>query len=299
MRLPASTRRRHLVLLTAGLLGLTVAGCGTAPQSTVATGVPSAAPESTSVALPGQLTWSDEFDGPAGSPPDPDRWGYDRGGQWNREELQYYTDSPENVALDGQGNLVITALRDDSGSRVCRDGPCRFTSARLSTAGRFSQLYGTFEARIKLPVEAGLLPAFWMLGDDIRTAGWPDCGEIDVVEHPGEAVDTVHGGVHAPGHSGGATFSLPQGRSFADDFHTFTVRWTPEAINFFVDGVWYGRRTPEHTGPAGWVFDQPFFLVLNLAVGGEWAGRPADRTRFPQRMIVDYVRVHSWDTKPQ
>lgn len=271
-----------------------LAGCATAPETVVS---PPPAPTTPPVILPGELSWSDEFEGPAGSPPDPAKWGYDRGGEWNRKELQYYTDSPENVVLDGQGNLVITARRDETAGRICRDGPCAFTSGRLSTAGRFSQQYGTFEARIKLPVDAGLLPAFWMLGDDIHTVGWPACGEIDVVEHPGEAVNTIFGSVHGPGKSVGRRFTLPGGRSFADDFRTFTVRWTPAAINFFVDGVWYARQTPQTTGQAGWVFNRPFFLVLNLAVGGEWAGRPGSSTSFPQRMVVDYVRVHTWDTR--
>jgi len=285
----------------AGVITVASAGCATtAPPAQTAVppvGV-AVSPNASGVPIPGSLTWSDEFDGPAGSAPDPGRWGHDLGGEWNREELQYYTSNPENVALDGQGNLVITARRDHTEGRQCRSGPCEFSSARLTTAGIFTQLYGTFEARIKLPVAPGLLPAFWMVGDDIGTVGWPQSGEIDIVEHPGLEPNQIYGSVHGPGLSKGSPYKLPRGRSFNDDFHTFSMRWTPSSINFFVDGVWYGRHTPESVGRRGWVFDHPFFIVLNLAVGGEWAGDPGNRTEFPEQRVVDYVRVYSWDAKP-
>jgi len=243
------------------------------------------------------LVWSDEFDGPAQSPPDKTKWGFlTGGGGWGNNELEYYTSRTQNAFLDGNGNLVIQALREDyTGSD---DVTRNYTSARLSTKGRFTQKYGRVEARIKMPFGQGIWPAFWMLGGDIDTVRWPNCGEIDVVEVIGREPSTAHGTLHGPGYSGGTAISgrytLPAGQRFSDDFHTFTIDWQPGAIRFYVDGNFYQARTPAAV-PAGtkWVFDHPFFIILNLAVGGNWPGNPDTTTTWPQRMVVDYVRVYS------
>lgn len=238
-----------------------------------------------------QLTWSDEFNGPAGSPPDPRRWGYQTGGKgWGNEELEYYTDSTENASLDGKGHLVITARRNHS-DLSCWYGACRYTSARLVTQDKFAQMYGRFEARIKLPRGKGMWPAFWMLGHDVETAGYPESGEIDVMEYLGHQLNIVHGSVHSPDYDSSVEHAVPATRTFAAGFHTFTVDWTPTSITFYADGRAYDIRTKAEMGD-GWVFDKPFFLLLNLAVGGNWPGSPNSATMFPQRMVVDYVRAY-------
>lgn len=249
----------------------------------------------------GAQTWSDEFDGGAGSAPDATKWTRETGGSGNgNNELQYYTDSTDNAALDGNGHLVITARAANSSSGLsCWYGPCRYTSARLNTARTFTQAYGRFEARIQIPRGKGIWPAFWMLGDDLGSVGWPNSGEIDVMENVGSEPGTVHGTIHGPGYSGsgglGAPYTLPNGQAFADGFHTFAVEWSPEGITWSVDGTAYETRTPADAGANKWVFDHPFFLILNLAVGGNWPGEPDASTTFPQTMTVDYVRVSAWE----
>jgi len=234
-----------------------------------------------------KLIWSDEFEGPAGSPPDPAKWVYDLGGGgWGNRELETYTDSRANSYLDGEGHLVI---------RAHEIAPGKFTSARLKSQGKFDVTYGRVEARIKIPYGQGIWPAFWMLGSNISEKDWPQCGEVDVMENIGREPDIVHGTVHGPGYSGGngitKPFQLAAGR-FADDYHVYAVEWSPEHIEFQVDGHPYQTVTPASL-PAGtkWVFDRPFFILLNLAVGGEWPGNPNKTSVFPQTMLVDYVRV--------
>ncbi|MER3444354.1 MAG: hydrolase [Armatimonadota bacterium] len=246
--------------------------------------------------LPGwRLTWADEFNLPLGSPVDRSKWNLETGGWGNgNSELQYYTESTLNAVHDGR-NLAITALEQRRPGLRCWYGPCRYTSARLNTRGKFEQRYGRFEARIKLPRGQGLWPAFWLLGNNIGTVSWPLCGEIDVMENIGREPRTVHGTLHGPGYSGGAgigkPYTLPA--DFADAFHVFALEWEPQELRWYVDGVHYQTRTPADL-PEGarWVFDRPFFLILNLAVGGAWPGMPDATTRFPQRMLVDYVRVY-------
>lgn len=238
-----------------------------------------------------KLVWSDDFDGPAGQLPDAANWVFDIGvgpgnDGWGNAELQYYTDRPENVSLDGEGNLAITAKRESYSGRA-------FTSARLKTQGIFDQAYGRFEARIKMPWGPGIWPAFWLLGSDIDVAGWPQCGEIDIMEYRGQQPNLVHGTVHGPGYSGGAAITKSFGFAndrFDLDFHLFAVEWTEEYIDFFVDDVRY-QRIRQRDVPGEWVYDQPFFILLNVAVGGNYVGFPTDQTPFPQTMLVDWVRV--------
>ena len=253
--------------------------------------VPRTTPES-----PWVLTWSDEFNGADGSPPDPSKWVVESGGHgWGNDELECYTSRPQNVRQEN-GHLVIEAIKENFAGT---DGRRRsYTSARIKTHGRFSQQYGRFEARIQIPAGKGMWPAFWMLGDDFSAVGWPACGEIDVMENAGGTEPgIIHGSLHGPGYSGNnpitATYALPQGR-FSDGFHVFAVEWAPQVVRFFVDGNLYATKTPADV-PAGkhWVYDHPFFLLLNLAVGGNMPGSPDESTIFPQRMLVDYVRVYS------
>ncbi|MEU9439831.1 family 16 glycosylhydrolase [Streptomyces sp. NPDC048304] len=247
------------------------------------------------------MTWSDDFDGAAGSAPSPSKWTLETGGGGNgNHELQYYTNSTDNAALDGNGNLVITARKNTDPGLQCWYGTCQYTSARLNTARAFTQKYGHFESRIKIPRGQGVWPAFWMLGDDLGSAGWPNSGEIDVMENVGKEPGTVHGTIHGPGYSGsaglGAAYTLPNGKAFADDFHVFAVDWSPSAITWSVDGQVYETRTPADVGGNKWVFDHPFFIILNFAVGGDWPGSPDSGTSFPQTMTVDYVHVTTSDS---
>lgn len=245
-----------------------------------------------------KMAFKDEFNGPAGSAPDPAKWTAEIGGAgWGNQELQYYRNSTENAYIDGSGNLVIKALKMSPPLNLsCWYGPCQYTSARLMTKAKFEIKYGRFEARIKIPGGQGVWPAFWMLGNNIDTAGWPQSGEIDIMENIGREPSTVHGTVHGPGYSGangiGAPYNLPGTRTFADDFHTFAVEWSPAEIRWYVDGIQYQVLTPQNL-PAGaaWVFDHPFFMILNFAVGGAWPGNPDASTTFPQKMQIDYVRV--------
>jgi len=247
------------------------------------------------------LVWSDEFNGPNGSPVDSSKWVFETGGNgWGNDELEYYTARPENI-YQQDGNLVIKILKENyTSGGVTRD----YTSARLKTQGKFSQAYGRFEARIKIPRGQGMWPAFWMLGDDVDKVQWPACGEIDIMENIGKEPGTVYGSIHGPGYVGGtglgAPFRLPAGQAFADDFHIYAVEWEPEAIRLYVDDNLYETRTRADLRPGWkWAFDHPFFLLLNVAVGGGWPGSPDASTVFPQTMLVDYVRVYRRaDTRP-
>jgi beta-glucanase (GH16 family) len=234
-----------------------------------------------------QLVWQDEFDGPQGQSPDSTKWTYDIGTDWGNAQLEYDTDRPENVSLDGDGNLVITARRESYMGQA-------FTSARIKTQGLFEQTYGRFEARIKLPYGPGIWPAFWLLGSDIETVGWPECGEIDIMEYRGQQTNLIHGTVHGPGYSGGAAITKSFGFEndrFDVDFHLFAVEWGADYIRFYVDESLYQEIKPEDLS-GQWVFDHSFFIILNVAVGGNYVGFPTSETPFPQTMLVDYVRVY-------
>lgn len=251
-----------------------------------------------------KLVWNDEFNGPAGLKIDSKKWTAEIGGAgWGNNERQYYTGSSKNAALDGKGSLVVTAIKEKLKRKyVCWYGRCKYSSARLITKNTFDQAYGRFEARIKVPFGQGIWPAFWMLGKDIDQAGWPSCGEIDIMENIGREPSIVHGTLHGPGYSGangiGAAYALPGGAKFSDDYHVFAIEWEPDAIRWYVDGNLYQTKTSADL-PAGsrWVFDHPFFIVMNVAVGGNWPGEPDQTTTFPQKMLVDYVRVYKRDER--
>ncbi|WP_128436155.1 ricin-type beta-trefoil lectin domain protein [Streptomyces cyaneus] len=253
-------------------------------------------PEPTDVSA-AAVTFSDSFDGPAGAAVDSSKWQIETGDNVNNHERQYYTSGNKNAALDGQGHLVITARRENPANYQCWYGTCQYTSARLNTAGKFTAQYGHVEARLKVPRGQGMWPAFWMLGTPVN---WPDSGEIDIMENVGFEPSTVHGTLHGPGYSGsggiGAAYSLPNGQAFADAFHTFAIDWAPDSITWSVDGNVYQRRTPADLGGRTWVFNKPYFLILNLAVGGYWPGDPDGSTVFPQQLVVDHVSVTTGDS---
>jgi len=244
------------------------------------------------------LRWADEFDGAAGSSPNSAKWNFDIGGNgWGNSELETYTSRTDNAFLDGNGNLIIKVIQERfrGPDGIRRD----YTSARLLTRGKFTQRYGRLEARLKVPFGQGIWPAFWMLGANIDSAGWPTCGEVDIMEQVGREPSTNHGTLHGPGYSGGAgltgIYTLPNGQKFADDFHTFAIEWEPAAIKFYVDGNLYQTKTPADAAGKQWVYDHAFFIILNVAVGGSFPGNPDATTTFPQTMTVDYVRVYSDD----
>ncbi len=246
------------------------------------------------------LVWEDNFD--IDGAPDPNRWGYDLGDGteqglpgWGNGELQYYTDRPENATIQN-GVLLITA-REESFEGF------EYTSARLLTKDLFEQQYGRFEARIRLPFGQGIWPAFWMLGADVDENPWPAAGEIDIMEYRGQEPNILIGSVHGPGYNGGDAISKEytlENDRFDTGFHIFGVEWGPDFINYYVDDVLYNQITPEDIeeetdGEGVWVFNKPFFILMNLAVGGNFVGPPNAETQFPQTMLIDYVRVYEFD----
>ena len=239
-----------------------------------------------------ELVWADEFNEAAGTQPNTTKWTYDLGtgsNGWGNFEQQTYTNRPENVSMDGNGNLVITARRENFQG-------AQFTSARIKTQGIFDQKYGKFEARLKTPYGQGLWPAFWLLGNNINEVSWPQCGEIDVMELRGQLPSIINGSIHGPGFSGAdalsGTYGLQNAR-FDTDYYTYAVEWDANKIDFFVNGFLYHRITKSEVQARGeWVFDHPFFMILNVAVGGNYVGAPNLGTPFPQKMIIDYVRVY-------
>lgn len=247
--------------------------------------------------IPGwNLVWGDEFTQADGSSPDAAKWTYDIGASgWGNNELQYYTSRTNNVRIENN-QLVIEARQENYMG-------ANYTSTRLKTQGKASWAYGRMEARIKIPRGQGIWPAFWMLGTNITSVGWPSCGEIDILENIGREPTIIHGTVHGPGYSGGngigGPYSLPGNPAFADDFHVYAVEWSTNQIKWFLDGVQYFTITPASLpGGAAWVFTAPQFMILNVAVGGNWPGYPDGTTVFPQRMTVDYVRVYTSSNAP-
>jgi beta-glucanase (GH16 family) len=245
--------------------------------------------ETQTVATFTNLVMADEFN--TDGAPNSEIWGFNIGtgeNGWGNNELQYYTDRTENVTIQN-GVLIITAKEEQfNGSN--------YTSARLLTRGKFEQTYGRFEARIRLPFGKGLWPAFWLLGDDSNgTEIWPQIGEIDIMEYVGDKPTEIFGTVHGPGYSGGESISKSyelENDRFDTGFHVFGIEWGPDYINYYVDDVLYNQITPEDV-PGEWVFNRgPFYIILNVAVGGALPGSPNEETIFPQTMLVDYVRVY-------
>lgn len=240
-----------------------------------------------------ELYWEDEFKGEAGASPNPDHWDFDIGGEgWGNEQLEFNTDRPENVALDGNGFLRIHALREQYEGNA-------WTSARIKTKDKFEFTYGRVEAKILLPEGMGFWPAFWMLGANIEERGWPLCGEIDILEARGNKPREVHGSLHGPGYSGGepitSTYNFPEESTGISDFHTYRIDWDPDHIAWYVDDQLYQTAHPGDASGA-WAFDQDFFLLLNLAVGGVFLPNPDATTPDTGLMAVDWVRVYKRKT---
>lgn len=271
-----------------------------------------AAPDVTPTTTPPVTTtwtqvWSDEFDGAAGTRVDGTRWSHDLADGcssgicgWGNNEKEYYTNATDNISLDGEGHLAIVA-RVASPGLTCYYGACRYTSAKITTRGKLAAAPGKVEARIKLPAGQGLWPAFWMLGNSFPTVPWPACGELDIMENRGSAPNVSSSAVHGPGYSGNTPFahatSLSSG-TFADAFHTFAVEWNANSVTFSVDGVSHyvvARAQMQEFGAS--ILDQPYFLILNLAVGGNFDGDPRSDAIFPATMLVDYVRVSTATTQ--
>ncbi|MFR9722281.1 family 16 glycosylhydrolase [Streptomyces sp. MS19] len=265
-------------------------------------GAPEAPPVPPDPADPPTLVWSDEFEGAAGSIPDQTKWSADPGNGRNNE-LQIYTDN-RNTLLDGNGNLVIESRREETPGSSCPADPlsgsttCQYTSGRINTYSKFDFTYGRVEARIQTATTRGMWPAFWMLGSDFYDEGrpWPYTGEIDIMEHIGSEPNTVHSTLHAPAYNGGngygSSYELPTPAGAG--FHVYAVEWDSQGMVFTVDDqvIHTVDREELETTVGPWVFDHDFFIILNTAVGGDWPGPPDGSTVFPQRMLVDYVRVY-------
>ena len=273
------------------------------------------APVTASSAEWGAPVWSDEFDGASMQLPDPAKWTFDVGStnNWgNHEQETYCSPGPAitkgcdplhpNAFLDGSGHLVLRAQRDADGN---------WTSARITTRGLKDFQYGRIEARMKMPVGTGLWPAFWMLGSDVKAVGWPASGTVDIAENVGLTPrsnglgpEEIRSSLHGPGYSGADSlhrdFRLPNGARIDDGvFHTYGIIWSPGMIQFYVDdpaNIFFVQNVSNLPDGGVWVFDHPFYLVMNLAVGGDWAGDPDNTTPSPSQVVVDYVRVYKLTT---
>ncbi len=275
-------------------------GCAKLGSTPAATALPRPAPELTVLPTatpttqnsPWKPVWSDEFDGPSGTDPDPSKWTPAIGGEgWGNQQLDYDTNN-QNVYQDGQGNLVIEARKGNPAGYQCWYGPCQYTSAQITTKGHFSFTYGRLEASIKIPYGQGIWSAFWLLGDNCATVGWPICGEIDVMENVSSQPNIIYGTVHGPSYFSGI-YRLQHGK-FADGFQVYALQWDPSHLQFFVDGINYATfNRVSLPKPQDWVYNHPFHIILNLPVGGTWPGSPNFTTVFPQKMYISYVRVYA------
>jgi beta-glucanase (GH16 family) len=264
-----------IFLICAALL-INAAGCAVSAPAPEPTPIPPRAGWN--------LVWHDEFDG---TEINRQNWTFDIGGHgWGNGEMQYYTDRPENARIEN-GLLVIEARQEKYGGSY-------YTSARLKSEGLQEFQYGRFEARLKVPAGKGFWPAFWMLGSNFSLVGWPDCGEIDIMEYVGREPDLIIGTLHGPGYSGALGISKwnRQNYDVADVFHTYAIEWDENQIVWFYDDAPYHTVKREDVGSRPWAFDQPFFFILNLAVGGTLGGMVSPQTAFPAQYLVDYVRVY-------
>ena len=290
------TGRKHHLTVGDAFIAAALLGCG---GNTPAVTTP---PPATPPTITWTKVWSEEFDGPAGSAVDNTRWSYDladgcQNGNcgWGNNEKEYYTSAGENISLNGQGQLVIVARVAPSGLS-CYYGACRYTSAKIHTRGKVVAEPGRVEARIKLPGGQGLWPAFWMLGATFPATPWPDCGELDIMENKGSQPMVSSSAVHGPGYSGNTPFQHGQvqpSANLTDDFHVYAVEWDSLAVKFYVDNVAHFTVTRDGMRQYGRsILAQPYFIILNLAVGGHFDGDPASDAIFPATMLVDYVRIY-------
>lgn len=235
-----------------------------------------------------QMKWSDEFNG---TTLNTNNWVYEIGDGcpncgWGNNELQSYTNSPQNLFMNN-GSLIIEARRENTAGK-------NYSSARIKTQGKQSFKFGRIDIRSVMPVGQGIWPAIWMLGDNITTASWPACGEIDIMEYLGHEPNYVHGtghwGVNFASHQYKGNFLQSQGDDFTQAWHVFSIIWKQDEITWLVDDQPFFTLNPGVTGPS-YPFNNSFFFILNMAVGGNWPGNPDGTTVFPQRFAVDYVRV--------
>lgn len=246
------------------------------------------------------LTWSDEFQQPLGTPPSKSHWSYDTGANgWGNNEMQNYVSDTQHAQIVADpaaiGGKALQILVTSDGQGIKHGS---FQSARLLTQGKFAFQYGYVEARVRMPYGQGLWPAFWLLGTNLGDpgVGWPNCGEIDIMESKGSKPGWNASSLHGPGYSGGgcltSAYTLPAGQQFKDKYHTFGLLWKRDFVQFFVDGVPFETRTPADIPGKAWAYNHPFFLILNVAVGGSFSGSPDTTTVFPQKMLIDYIRVY-------
>ncbi len=273
-------KRVVLFWVCAALLVLSAVACNLAPGSK---GVRQKQTEKA-----WKLVWSDEFDGANGTAIDGSKWKSETGNNsgWGNAELEYYTDSVNNCYQDN-GNLIIKAIKEK------KEG-FDYTSARIVTQENFDFKYGKIEMKAKLPQGNGIWPAFWMLGSNFDTEGWPKCGEVDIMEHIGKMSQKIHGTLHATGYSGsyGITGSIKSKSSLYDSYHTYSLEWNEEGFKWYFDGKKYHEVYKKNIKSGIWPFDSEFFILLNLAVGGYWPGYPDETTQFPQTYTIDYIRVY-------
>lgn len=278
-------KRLYMVFSISWLLAACAAPTPVPTATSIPTPVPSPTPEWNK---PGwTILWQDEFEG---TELNLQNWTFDLGGGgWGNEEWQAYSDRPENVRVE-DGMLVIEARKEE----VTYSGR-PYSSARIKTQGLHAWQYGRIEARMKLPYGKGIWPAFWMLGENMATKGWPTAGEIDILEFIGREPDRIYATVHAPGYSGGkgvgANLVVPSPDSLRNDFHVYAIEWEENEIRWYFDDQQFFKLTPQDV-PGEWIFDHPFFVILNVAVGGGWPGYPDSTTVFPQFLYVDYIRVY-------
>jgi beta-glucanase (GH16 family) len=277
--------RRLTRELAALALALAAPSCGGGGSRSAQT--PASAPSAPAATAPAGFTlvFSDEFETPGSL--DPAKWGYEVGYVRN-DEKQYYTSRLENARVEG-GMLVIEGRKESYQGYG-------YTSASVNTLGRFSLRYGRVEVRAKLPGGRGSWPAIWMLGTNISSTGWPACGEIDVMENVGFDPLRVHASVHTSAYNHTIGTQKTASTLVSDpaaDFHVYAMEWYPDRIETFVDAARYFSFRNEGTGSRTWPFDEPQYLLINLALGGAWGGQQGiDDSRFPQRYLVDYVRIY-------
>ncbi len=280
-----------LTIVTSCAAPMRTTGVRSTPNAPVRTAPPAVATAAVPTAIgpggPWKLAWNDEFSQPAGTPPDPHKWAPVIGVAGGNGQLDY--DTAQNAYQDGQGNLVIEGRRENPAHYQCLYGSCAYTSAQLTTRSHFSFTYGRIEARIKIPAGQGIWPAFWLLGDGCKGL---TCGEMDVMEIIGKEPSTLYGTLHGPSYFSGI-YQLPRG-IFADAYHVFALQWDPRHIAFFVDGINYATfNRSSLADPNAWIYSHPFYVILDLAIGGTWPGNPDVTTTFPSKMYVSYVRFYT------
>jgi beta-glucanase (GH16 family) len=244
------------------------------------------------------LLWSQEFNEKSGSKPDPKYWNYDLGDGrgWGNREVQLYTNV--NAKTTGRGVLAITALQiSPKKKQICYYGYCEWSSARITTKNKVWIKYGTIEARIQMPAGTGTWPAFWMLGQNIDAVSWPNSGEIDITEGLGRTPYLNYGTIHGPGYFGGSSIGVrylnPQ--KLSAGFHTYGINWSEDSIEWTFDGEIIFTQSKESIAPRAWVFNQPFSLILNVAMGGEFGGEIGKDSKSGLQMKVDWIRVKKFN----